>query len=192
MAEIEAAVAGRRALERLVEVLRATLGDELAPLNDTGNSIPAPGAYHMLGLETDIARVLTAARSACFVYPYQETVISAKRTGDGTKRGLIYTTTYRVVILSRAPAGIDPPMTFDGQTLTRTEACWQFADRLRGAALQAVYKHAPNADGIHAVEILANTADVVLLNNAELTSRAVLDVEVTQNVLVPQALWSLP
>jgi hypothetical protein len=192
VAEIPRQHAGRRALERLIKVLRAELEDELALLNDTGNDIPLPGAYHMLGLETDIAQILTASRSACFVYPAEPTLTEAKRTGDGTQRGQIDKTLIRVVILFRAPAGIDPAMTFDGQQLTRTEAIWQFADRLRGAALLVLYRHAPNADDIHAVEVLANNADVILLNNNDLTGRAILDVEVTQNVLVPQALWSLP
>lgn len=190
---IPKSIANRRALERLISVLRAQLGAEVASLNDTANPIPVPiaSAYHQLGAEEDISRILAGAGSACFVYPSAPTQSQAPRTGDGVERGRLDISQYRLVILFKAPAGFTS-ITFEGHPLTKTEVVWRIADVLRGGAINALHKYAVGANHIHELNVISDLADIIVLNNAEQTGRAVIEVEVWQDVSVPMPTHSIP
>lgn len=192
MSLIPKSVANRHALERIVSILRAKLGEEVDTLNDTGNQIPVPipAAYHMLGSEEDIAMILNGSGSACFVYPSAPTQSQDPRTGDGTVRGRLDISQYRIVILFRKPAGFEP-ITFEGQELSQTEIVWRMADVLRGGVIECLHKYAVNADHIHEINIISDLADIVVINSSETTGRAVIEVEVWQDVSVPMNTFSI-
>lgn len=192
MTLIPKAQANRRALERIVSVLRAQLAAEVTALNDTGNVVPVPiaSAYHMLGAEEDIARILAGAGAACFVYPSAPTQSQDARTGDGAQRGRLDISQYRVVVLFKAPAGF-APITHETYPLTKTEVTWRLADALRGGVINTLHKHAVNADRIHELNVISDLADIIVLNNAGQTGRAVVEVEVWQDVSVPMPTFTL-
>lgn len=193
MTLIPKGIANRRALERLVSILRAQLATEAVALNDTGNPIPVPiaSAYHMLGAEDDIAAILAGSGSACFIYPSAPTQSQDPRTGDGTLRGRLDISQYRIVILFKSPAAYEP-IAFEGHQLTKTEVVWRIADVLRGAVINTLHKHAVNADRIHEINVISDLADIIVLNNAAQTGRAVIEVEVWQDVSVPMPTFSIP
>lgn len=193
MALIPKGIANRRALERLVSVLRTQLAGEVAALNDTGNVVPTPiaGAFHMLGAEEDIERILSGSGSACFIYPAAPTQSQDPRTGDGVQRARLDISQYRIVILFKAPGGYEA-LSFEGHPLTKTEVVWRLADVLRGAVVNALHKHAVNADHLHEINVTSDLADLIVINNAGLTGRAVVEVEVWQDVSIPMSTFTLP
>lgn len=192
MSLIPKSVANRRALERIVSILRAKLGDEVDVLNDTGNVIPTPipSAYHMLGSEDDISRILAGSGSACFVYPSAPTQSQDPRTGDGTVRGRLDVSQYRIVILFKSPAGYEE-IRFEDQPLSQTETVWRMADVIRGGVIECLHKYAVNSTHIHEVNILSDLADIVVFNSSETTGRAVIEVEVWQDVSVPMSNFTI-
>lgn len=192
MSLIPKSQANRRALERIVSVLRQKLGEEVDTLNDTNNVIPVPinAAYHMLGTEEDIQRILSGSGSACFVYPAAPTQSQDPRTGDGVQRGRLDISQYRIVILFKAPAGYNE-IRFEDYPLTQTETVWRMADILRGGVIETLHKYLVNADHVHEVNVTSDLADIIVLNNSEQTGRAVIEVEVWQDVAVPMNTFSL-
>lgn len=192
MTVIDKSDATRRAMRRIVHVLRLQLPQSVTSANDLNNELPVPpsDAYHTLGVESDVENILKSKRSACFVYPTQ-TVSRDRRTGDGVERGRIDVTVFNIAILFRKPAGFNP-IVIGGTALTATEVMWEYADRLRAGMIECLYKYAPNSVDIHALEVLSDLADVLTITAGELTGRANLQVEVTQNVKVPMATWTIP
>lgn len=192
MAEINASVATRSAMYRLVKVLKAELATEVALLNDTLNAAPLPQEldYYVAGTEAELANILTANNAACFIYPLTPSTIEARRTGDGDQRGKLYRTTFRVMFVFRNPAAYETYVV-EGRNVTLTELIYHLSDRISGGALNVIYKHAVNLNDIHEVEVLNQYADVVTLNNNELTGRAILEVEVLQSVLVPMPSYTI-
>lgn len=185
--------ANRLVMRRLVKVLREQLATEAEALNDLGLPLPIPpaAAYYRLGTEDDMTRVLEAHGAACFIVPTSPNVEQDKRTGSATVHGRLDKTTWRVIFLFKRYAGHEP-LTIDGYEISQTEAVWELADRLRGAAQLTLFKHAPNADAIHWINVDTTLADYLPLQNGALTGRAVLEVTVTQDVLVPQPAYTLP
>lgn len=193
MSVINSNKATRLALYRLVKVLRAEIETELATLNDTGNIISTPSAdsYFVTGTEQEMNQILLANNSACFIYPLGPSTVTAPRTGDGTVRAKLHTTIIRVVFLFKKPAGYTT-YSLEGKDLTLTEIMLHMTDRLMGAASDVIYKHAVNLTDIHEVNIISQYADVVTLNNNDLIGRAILEVEVLQDVLVPMPAYTIP
>lgn len=191
MSLIPKSVANRRALERIVSILRAKLAEEVAVLNDTGNVIPVPiaSAFHMLGNEEDISKILAGSGSACFVYPTL-TRSQDPRTGDGTQRGRLDISQYRIVILFKSPAGYED-IVFENHSLSPTEVVWRMADVIRGGVIESLYKYAVNTNHIHEVNITSDLADIIVFNTSETTGRAVIEVEVWQDVSVPMNTFSI-
>lgn len=192
MAEINASTATRQALYRLVKVLKAQVATEVALLNDTGNMIPLPldVDYYVAGSEEEFSRILTANNAACFIYPLSPSVVEAPRTGDGTQRAKLHRTTFRVLYVFKFPAAYTNYQV-EGRNVTHTELVFHLSDRIMGGALNVIYKHAVNLTDIHEVEILNQYADVVTLNNNDLTGRAVLEIDVLQDVVVPMPLYTI-
>lgn len=189
MAVIDAAEANRLALYRLASVLGAGLADEVALLNDTGNTCPVPGAaqWYIAPSETILTEVLNAQDVAGFIYPLGPSVRQDARTGAANgDRAMLYLTTYRVIVLFKTPAGWTA-YSVAGREVLESELVFHLADRVRGAMLRVVYRDAQADDTIHQVEVTAQFADLVTLNNNQLTGRAVLDIEVLQDVAVPMA-----
>lgn len=185
--------AARLAMRRLVKVLREQLATEAAAINDLGLPIPVPpaAAYYRLGTEDDMVKVLEAHGAACFIVPTSPNVEQDARTGSATVHGRLDKTQWRIIFLFKRYAGHDP-VVIDGYEISQTEAVWELADRLRGAAQLTLFKHAPNTDAIHAINVDTTLADYLPLVNGALTGRAVLEVTVTQDVLVPQPARTIP
>jgi hypothetical protein len=192
METIDASLAQRKALYRLVKVLKQELAAEVAILNDTENvaNIPADDSYYVAGMEQDIERVLTAKTSACFIYPIGPSVVESARSGDGTQRAKLHITEYRIVFMFKKPAGFSDYIV-EGRKVTLTELVFHLSDRIMGGALKVVYKHAQNSEDIHEVEVTNQYADVITTNNNELTGRAILEVQVLQDVFVPMSRYSI-
>jgi len=189
---IPKSVANRRAMERLISVLRLELGNEVAILNDTGNQIhvPNPQAFHMLATEEDISKILQGWGSGCFVYPSGPTVSQDMRTGNGNVRGSLDVSSYRIVILFKSPAGYSD-VVFEGINLARTEVISRMADILRGGVIEVLYKHSVNQTHIHEIKVTSDLSDIVILNNSDLTGRAVIEVEILQDVSLPMSSFSI-
>ena len=183
MSVINGNKATRLALYRLVKVLKAGMATEIATLNDTGNAIILPTAdtYFVAGSDQEMNQILTAHTAACFVHPPGPSIVTAPRTGDGTVRAKLHTTIIRVVYLFKKPAGYTA-YSLEGKPLTGAEIVFHMADRIMGAAHDVIYKHAVNLTDIHEVNIIAQYADIVTVNNNDLTGRAILEVEVLQDL----------
>lgn len=189
---IPKSVANRRAMERIVSILRLKLQEEVDLLNDTGNVIPVPPpeAFHMLGNEEDIERILAGTGVACFIYPASPTQSQDPRTGDGINRGRLDVSSYRIVILFKALAGYEQ-IEFESYPLSQTETTGRFADILRGATIDCLHRYAVNQDHIHEINVTSDLSDFIVLNNSELTGRAIIEVEIWQDVFVPMSSFSI-
>ena len=192
MAPIKAEEAPRRALYRLMKVLRLKLGDELTPLNDTNNIVPVPDAdsYFIGSTEDDILQVLNAKGAGCFIYSLGPSIVEAPRTGDGVTRAKLHRSTIRVTFVFRQPSGYED-YAIDGYSVMPYEILYHLADRIRVAALLTIYKYAVDSDNIHEVDITSQDTGVVVTNNTELTGRAILDVVLLQDVEVPMPTYSV-
>ena len=65
------------------------------------------------------------------------------------------------------------------------------SDIIRGGVIESLYKHAVNATHIHEINILSDLADIIVLNSSESTGRAVVEVEIWQDVSVPMNTFSI-
>lgn len=189
MAVIDAAEATRAALYRVIATLGTYLAAEVATLNDTNNVVPTPAAedWYIGTTEQIMLDVLSGKDVAGFVFVSDPVTESAQRTGAaGGVRGKLYTTPLRVVVLFKAPAGY---VDYTAQTrpVIHSELVYHLADRLRGGVLNALYRRAQDAEAVHQIEVVAQYADVLTVNN-QLTGRAVLDLEILQDVQVPMPL----
>lgn len=191
MPYIPAAEAQRRLSERLIKVLRAKLADEANALNAgegaTGNPLPIPhhSAYFRLGNDADIERVLSATGSCVMITPTGEVDQTEARTGDASVYSRLDRSRWRVLLLIRAPVGFTN-IVVDGVALLPAEVLYKLADRMRGALMLTLAKYAIDQDAIHDLKVVNHYADYSVLRNATLTGRAVLEIEVTQDVLMPQ------
>lgn len=192
MSVIKAEEAPTRALYRLIKVLRAKLEDELAPLNDTNNTVPIPDddGYFIGGSEEELTSILNSKGVGCFLYPLAPPTMEAKRTGDGTNRAMLHRSTVRVTFLFKNPGGYED-YKVEGYSVMPHELIYHLADRLRGACLLTIYKYAIDSDNIHEVEIIAQAADLVTVNNDTLTGRATLDIILLQDVQVPMPTYDV-
>lgn len=182
---IRAEKATLQAQYRLINIFIAELENELLPLNDLNNLIPIPEShsYFVAGSDAAMVQILNTENQAAFISPLAPSTITNRRTGDGLIRGIIMTTVFRVTFLFNKLAGWEQVI-YNGKELSEMEFVYHQADRLRGAALVTVYKHAVNVDDIHEVEVTAQYADVVTTENNSLMGRAILDITVVQNVEV--------
>lgn len=185
--------ANQRTMRRLVKVLREMLPAEAEEVNDLPIPLPIPPApcYFRMGTEEDMTRVLNGAGAGCFIVPSNPNVEQQGRTGSTTVHGRLDATEWRIIFLFKAPAG-HVPFEVDGYEITQTEAVWELADRIRAAAQLVLFKHAPNQTDIHSLDVITTIADYIPLANAGLTGRAVLEVRVLQDVVVPQPRYTLP
>lgn len=194
MAYIPAAESQRRLVERLIKVLRAKLATEAAALNAgegaTGNPIPVPPhpAYFRLGTEADIESILPTSTACVMIVPTGAADVTEDRTGTPTEHARLDTSTWRVVLLFRVTSAWEPIVT-DGVKLLQSEVVWRMADRMRAALMLTLTKYAANGDDIHDLRVVNHYADYTALKNGQLTGRAVLEVEIKQDVLLPQPVW---
>lgn len=191
MGLILAEEAPRRALRRLIAALRYGLPLEAPALNDLPFDLPVPPppCYFQLGSAEDVSRILSGAGSGVFVYPNTPSQLLEPRTGSTTQHGRLDRSEFKIVCLFRALAGHEA-VEQDGYVLSSTEVTYQIADRLRGALVLALSKYAIDQDNIHDLTILTHYADYQPANNGSLTGRAVLEVRVTQDVLLPQPTYT--
>lgn len=194
MAYIPAAESQRRATERVLKVLRAKLAEEANALNvgegATGNTLPIPPdpAYFRLGTEADIEAILNSHNAGVMIVPSGAADITEDRTGTPEVYGRLDTSTWRVILLFRKPAGWAPIITA-GHKLLDSEVVWRLADRMRGAMMLTLAKYARNENDIHDLRVVNHYADYTALKNGALTGRAVLEIEIKQDVLLPQTIW---
>jgi hypothetical protein len=194
MSLIDASVASRLARYRLIEVLKAEMPAEIALLNDTNNTITLPDdqSYFVTATELEMNAILNSQNAGCFVFQLGPSTFTAARTGDGNKRARLEQTVFRVVYLFRSPAGWETYTADGDRPVNKTELVWHLADRIMGAALEVIYKHAVNTTDVHSVEVVSQTSDVVTVNNNDLMGRAVLEIQVLQDVLVPMPAYTIP
>ena len=191
MPYIPAEQAPRRALRRLIAALRYGLPLEAEAINDLPFPLPVPPptCYFQLGSQEDINRILAGPGSGVFVYPNTPSQLMEPRTGTSTEHARLDQSEFKIVLLFRMLAGHEA-VTQDGYELSSTEVLHQTADRLRGAIMMALTKYAIDTDNIHDLVVLTHYADYQPINNGALTGRAVLEVKVTQDVLVPQPTYT--
>lgn len=187
MALILAEEAPRRALRRLIASLRYGLPLEAPALNDLPFPLPLPPptCYFQLGTSEDMARILAGPGAGVFVFPNSPNQLLEPRTGSAQQHGRLDRSEFKIVCLFRALAGHEV-VEQDGYELSSTEVVYQTADRIRGALVLALSKYAIDQDNIHDLTILTHYADYQPTNNGALTGRAVLEVRITQDVLLPQ------
>lgn len=177
---------------RLIDVYQQELVNELLPLNDLNNPIPIPDndSYFVAGASDAMLQILNAKDAACFIYPLAPSTITNRRTGDGLVRGMLNTTTFQVTFLFKKLAGFET-IVYEGKPLSEMELVYHQADRIRGAALVVAYKHAVDSDNIHEVTVRSQYADIVTTNNNQLMGRAILEIEVVQNVEVDMPRYNI-
>jgi len=191
MPYILAQEAPRRALRRLIAALRYGLPLEAVAINDLPFDLPVPPpeGYVQLGTQEDVQRILMGAGCGVFVYPNSPSQLMSPRTGTSSEHARLDQSEFKVVLLFRRLAGHEP-VTQDGYELSPTEVIYQTADRLRGALMMALAKYAIDEDNIHDLVVLTHYADYQPINNGDLSGRAVLEIKVTQDVLVPQPTYT--
>lgn len=193
MNEIPIEVAQERLVARLIKVLRAKVASEAAALNSARSSpLPlheiTPQAVWRLGAEGDIAETLKASGIGIFLIPDGAAELTEARTGSAQAFGRLDASTWRVLCLFQR-VGAYEPQVVDGVELRPSEVMFQMALLYKSAILLALLKYATDSDAVHEVKPLDTYAAYTPNDNAELTGQAVITVEITQNVLLPQPIW---
>lgn len=192
MAYIPCELAADRAVERLLKVLRAKLADEAAALPSlAGNPLPVPPppAYLRLGTESEIAAVLNAHNAALFVVPSGATEQMEPRSGNPDNHARLDRSSWRVILLFKV-TNAHEPLVVDGHELLASEVTYKRAQWIKSAMMMTLLKYATDSDNIHNIEVITHFADYSVINNTTLTGRAVLELEVWQDVLVPQPIYN--
>lgn len=193
MSEVNIQTSTRQGIYRLIKVLKAELANELSLLNDTLNDINIPDEklYFVSGTEAEMNSILSASQCACFIYQVGPSTFTASRTGDGNKRARLQTTIYRIVYLFDKNGAWNTYSADGDRGVNLTELTYHQADRIAGAATMVLYKHAVNETDIHEINVVSLDASVVAPNNDSLMGRAVIEVEVMQDVLVPMPAYTI-
>lgn len=193
MAYIPCEMASDRAVERIIKVLRAKLADEAATLPALGgNKLPIPPdvAYLRLATEGDIATVLNAHNAALFVVPSGAVEQMEPRSGNPDKFARLDRSAWRVILLFKV-TNAHESLDVEGYKLLATEVTYKRAQWIKSAMMMTLLKYAINEDDIHHIEIITHFADYSVINNTNLTGRAVLELEVWQDVEVPQPIYGV-
>lgn len=193
MNEIPIEEAQERATARLIRVLRAKFQDEVAALN-AAQSRPLPlvelmpDAVWRLGTDIDIATTVRLHGLGIFVMPDGAAELMDPRTGSAQVYGRLDRSTWRVLLLFQR-VGAYAEHHVGGEPLRASEMMYSCALLYKAALILTLAKYVTDSDNVHEIKVLNSYADYVPNDNAELTGRASLTLEVTQNVLLPQPSW---
>lgn len=193
MNEIPIEVAHERAIARVLRVLRAKLNDEARAMNAAlPQALPLyevpDQAIWRLGTQDDVVETMRVSGIGVFVSPDGAAELTESRTGSTAVYGRLDRSTWRVLCLFTR-VGAYQAEVLDGVELRPSEMVAKMAALYKGALIRTLARYTIDSDNVHDLKVLDSYADYTPNENAELTGRAALTVEITQNVLMPQPVW---
>jgi len=186
-----------KAVSALIARTRQVLGDRLpAELSDqeadaSGHyPLPAPERYILGRVDTAEAfGRLNVDEVACWITKAGAGDNQQLFSGAADKRSASQDVILRVGLVAKERAGADiPPTLPDGTDLGRQllEMEWndQRAELYKGAIINALTRYLPDPDVAGEVELAANGANGEVIENLGRAASAVVDIEITQDILL--------
>lgn len=156
MAKIPTALARKRAVDRVIEVMRAELANELASLNTeaTGGDLylPAPPLNAYRRAPADPTHILPDNQDIIvYVYPAGPRGLVSRGSSGVTRANEQRQWTLEVTLACRA--ALSEEVDLDGYPITSGERLWVRSDLYTGAIIETIEKYACEGEAIHFIEM---------------------------------------
>jgi len=187
MAHIPVETSCRVAIDRIITALRSQYPTELTAVTDSGLVLPAPpdDGYFSNGPDDPEAdNVLFNADPAVLVWPAGPRVMGTISSGGPTTRAQVSTFELDVLIMFRQ--ALHAPFTTNGHQLSEPEYMMLRAERYAGAMIRTLYRYAPEGDAIHDIELVADEALPLFLEDRPVMGIASARWRIIQKVAIPQ------
>ena len=190
MSEIPTSLARKRAVDRIILVMRSQYATELASVNDADNGgelhLPAPeeSSYYRAPPQGPETLVPTNSHVPVYVYPSSDTSVNTRSSGGVQTVGETITWNMEIVIACRASTSKEH--TVDGHTVTTGERLWIRSELYLGAMIETVQKYACAGDAIHFVERIGDQPLLMFDQQRRATGIATARYQITQNTRAPK------
>lgn len=187
MAHIPVETSRRVAIDRIITALRSQYPTELAAVADSGLVLPAPpddGYFSNSPDDPEADNVLFNADPAVLVWPAGPRVMGTISSGGPTTRAQVSTFELDVLVMFRQ--ALHSPFTTNGHELSEPEYMMLRAERYAGAMIRTLYRYAPEGDAIHDIELVADEALPLFLQDRPVMGIASARWRIIQKVAIPQ------
>lgn len=187
MAHIPVEIARRVAIDRIITALRGQYATELAAVADTGLVLPAPpetGYFSNSPDDPEADNVLFNADPAVLVWPAGPRTMGDISSGGTITRAQVSTFEVDVLIMFRQ--ALHAPLTTNGHELSEPEYMMLRAERYAGAMIKTLYRYAPEGNAIHDIELVADEALPLFLQDRPIMGIASARWRIIQKVAIPQ------
>lgn len=172
------------ALERIVRVMQAKLGQEIANVADVDitMSVPDVDDYWILGAD-QIDRAIITRPIAVIVSQTAPSDVQGPSSGDGATYALHVQMPISVRLFFSADAY--QPLNRTGRPQTREEYYGHASRRYAGAIIECLYKYAPDDVSVDRIELTSDMATPITIDGLGLIGSALLEWTVYHEARVP-------